>query len=620
MKKLLFLAVSLMMMFACDPVDEPVKPEEETPTEKPEEKPEENPEENPEDKPEETPTGPKPMLDVVFNADGTATDASETKIDVKTLPATTLFTYYSDYSKGYVARFNNNISGSVTSGFYKAVYSSNNDFKNRLSDGHSMEVMFMLGTELPADAEVKMFSSHQSGGTGFLISKAERNKQISFISHVGGGYKWAESGITPKVGQYYHAVGVWDKAAGKIRIYLDGELKSEVNASGDFKMAKDGSHWFGIGADPSGDSGTNAWNGDVVLARVYDEALTAEQVKELKDKADYKFPVSDIRIEGLCYLDGFTFKKGGRFKVLGKGFQANDKLVWENSSGFKTSAGGTVTSSVMAVTIPSDLTDGTYTLSLERNGSVCLLGNVEMKISSNPEIYKVPRIVAHRCYHASGAPQNSIAALAAAQKLGGVFGGEIDVFVTKDDVVVVNHDKTFSGKTLETSNYADVKDLTLSNGEKLPTLEAFLEQLKKDSNVKLIIEVKNHSDAARGFRCVDVAMDLVEKAGLKNQVEYIAFSFENCKRIVANDPNAIVGYLNGDLAPEKVHAAGIKSIDYKIDILTQQWTDEAHNLGMLVNTWTVNSDADMLKFIKMGVDYITTDHPDRLKDICYLLN
>ncbi len=613
-----------MMMFACTPVDEPVKPEEETPTEKPEEKPEEKPdekpEENPEEKPEETPTGLKPILDVVFNANGTATDASETKIDVKTLPSSTLFTYYSDYSKGYVARFNNNISTGITSGFYKADYSSNNDFKNRLSDGHSMEVMFMLGTELPADAEVKMFSSHQSGGTGFLISKAERNKQISFISHVGGGYKWAESGITPKVGQYYHAVGVWDKEAGKCRLYVDGELKSEVNATGDFKMVPAASQWFGIGADPSSEKGTNAWNGDVVLARVYDEALTAEQVKELKDKADYKFPVSDINVEGIFYLSGMTFAKGGEYKILGKGFKTGDKVVWESASGYKATVDGTVSEMGISVKLPADLADGNYSLRLERAGSTLLMGSVDIKVSASAPDYKAPKVIAHRCYHASGAPQNSIAALAAAQKLGGVYGGEIDVFVTKDDVVVVNHDKTFSGKTLETSNYADVKDLTLSNGEKLPTLEAFLEQLKKDPSVKLIIEVKNHSDAARGLRCVDVAMDLVEKAGLKNQVEYIAFSFTNCKRIVENDPTAIVGYLNGDLAPANVNAAGIKSIDYKSDKLTKQWTDEAHKLGMIVNTWTINSDADMIKFIEMGVDYITTDHPDRLKEINWLID
>ena len=45
------------------------------------------------------------------------------------------------------------------------------------------------------------------------------------------------------------------------------------------------------------------------------------------------------------------------------------------------------------------------------------------------------------------------------------------------------------------------------------------------------------------------------------------------------------------------------------------WVRDAHNRGMKVNVWTVNSTADMMEFISMGVDFITTDHPDVLKDI-----
>ena len=42
---------------------------------------------------------------------------------------------------------------------------------------------------------------------------------------------------------------------------------------------------------------------------------------------------------------------------------------------------------------------------------------------------------------------------------------------------------------------------------------------------------------------------------------------------------------------------------------------DSHGLGMKVNIWTVNSDEDMLASIALGVDYITTDYPDRLMEI-----
>ena len=46
-----------------------------------------------------------------------------------------------------------------------------------------------------------------------------------------------------------------------------------------------------------------------------------------------------------------------------------------------------------------------------------------------------------------------------------------------------------------------------------------------------------------------------------------------------------------------------------------QWIRDAHSRGMKVNVWTVNSQADMMEFIAMGVDFITTDHPDQLRDL-----
>ena len=40
--------------------------------------------------------------------------------------------------------------------------------------------------------------------------------------------------------------------------------------------------------------------------------------------------------------------------------------------------------------------------------------------------------------------------------------------------------------------------------------------------------------------------------------------------------------------------------------------DEAHALGLQVIVWTVNKEPRMKALIKMGVDGIITDYPDRL--------
>jgi len=42
----------------------------------------------------------------------------------------------------------------------------------------------------------------------------------------------------------------------------------------------------------------------------------------------------------------------------------------------------------------------------------------------------------------------------------------------------------------------------------------------------------------------------------------------------------------------------------------------AHDLGLGVNVWTVNSEREMLRMIKYGVDGIITDFPNKLKRVC----
>jgi len=74
--------------------------------------------------------------------------------------------------------------------------------------------------------------------------------------------------------------------------------------------------------------------------------------------------------------------------------------------------------------------------------------------------------------------------------------------------------------------------------------------------------------------------------------------------------------LNGDKDPQSMED-GINCIDYSMNSLRAhpEWIKNAHEKGMTVNVWTVNSPQEMLDFMAMGVDLITTDYPDQLKEI-----
>ncbi len=107
-----------------------------------------------------------------------------------------------------------------------------------------------------------------------------------------------------------------------------------------------------------------------------------------------------------------------------------------------------------------------------------------------------PGVVAHRGYYATeGAAQNSLAALKNAQNLN-LYGSETDVWLTTDGHLMLNHDQDYQGVVIQNSTYDQVKNLTLSNGEKMPQLQDFLKQLTdKSKTTKLFIEVKDHNTA-----------------------------------------------------------------------------------------------------------------------------
>lgn len=250
--------------------------------------------------------------------------------------------------------------------------------------------------------------------------------------------------------------------------------------------------------------------------------------------------------------------------------------------------------------------------------TLILLVAVMIGISASAQL-KAPQIIAHRGFHASeGAARNSLNALKAAQEAG-IWGSECDLQLTKDGEVLVVHGPSHPGikgaKTkvnVQKSTKAKVQAILLESGETVPTLEEYLQQLQKSNATKLIIEVKNQLTPKHETEIVQKTVDLVAKYGLQNEVEYIAFRPFVCWEIARLAPKGTkIAYLSGDYSPAYCKSMGCAGIDYNFKVLQKRknWIKQAHKLGMYVNVWTVNKEADIRWCIENGVDFITTDDP-----------
>ena len=226
-------------------------------------------------------------------------------------------------------------------------------------------------------------------------------------------------------------------------------------------------------------------------------------------------------------------------------------------------------------------------------------------------------VIAHRGFWDTvGSAQNSIAALEKADSIG-CYGSEFDVWMTSDGGLVINHDATFRGVTMEDATAAVCGAVELPNGENLPTLQQYLE-CGKNLKTRLILELKSLRTPERETIAVEKVVAMVERMGLSDRVEYIAFSRHATEEFIRVAPvGTPVYYLEGDIAPVELKRMGCSGPDYNINVFKAhpEWIEECHSLGMKVNVWTVNNSEDMQWLIDMGVDYITTNAPIMLQKL-----
>ena len=50
-----------------------------------------------------------------------------------------------------------------------------------------------------------------------------------------------------------------------------------------------------------------------------------------------------------------------------------------------------------------------------------------------------------------------------------------------------------------------------------------------------------------------------------------------------------------------------------LKVVTPKSIAFAHRKGLVVHVWTINEEAEMLRLLRLGVDGIITDYPDRLR-------
>jgi len=249
----------------------------------------------------------------------------------------------------------------------------------------------------------------------------------------------------------------------------------------------------------------------------------------------------------------------------------------------------------------------------------------------------LPRVFGHRG-SAGTHPENTLESFRAAVA-SGVRYLEFDVHMTRDGEVVVAHDNHLARmcgleRTIPEMTYAELaaadagRMFTLDGTTfpfrdkriRVPRLAEVLEAFRK---LRMIVEVKQIAPSV-----VAAMLDVIDRAGMRRNVLVASEHqqpLDEVRKLAPEIPTnfsylesgqfiqAMVGR-DSDYRPPG-DAVQIPHRHESWELVTRQSVDFAHRVGVEMQVWTVNEEAEMSELLDMGVDGLISDYPQRALEV-----
>jgi glycerophosphoryl diester phosphodiesterase len=257
------------------------------------------------------------------------------------------------------------------------------------------------------------------------------------------------------------------------------------------------------------------------------------------------------------------------------------------------------------------------------------------------------QIIAHRGASAY-APENTLPAFARAHELG-AFEVELDVQVSRDDVVIIFHDGELETKTGRRGRVRDYSAAELREMEIGSWFDRTHPEVSERFSGTRLMTLAELFDAFGDrlfyhveFKAADaelpgLALAEVERVGLNGRVRWTSFRFEQLERaraldatipitLLVRDAARLRGEVKGSIADQdepplfpiqkrwvdRAARAGFDQVGFPADDLGPEIVAYARGKGLQVRAWRIRNDADMRHAIAVGCNGMTTNWPDRL--------
>jgi glycerophosphoryl diester phosphodiesterase len=233
-------------------------------------------------------------------------------------------------------------------------------------------------------------------------------------------------------------------------------------------------------------------------------------------------------------------------------------------------------------------------------------------------------------------PENTLPAFERALELG-VTTLELDLQLTRDDVVVVHHDphlaprrcvdsagRPVKKRQIDELAFAELEPLDCGAspvggakrvaGAHIPRLEQVLD-LARDADypVRVNIEIKKQRDPAAYRHMAELVVEALRERDLLQRAMIQSFEPEALIAVREIEPELTRAALvrKPKLYTERLEQSEATVLQPRVDLLRENDVRRIQAMGVRVIPWTVNKAPDMRRLIAWGVDGMITDYPDR---------
>ncbi|MBR5226075.1 MAG: hypothetical protein IKV90_10510 [Clostridia bacterium] len=225
-----------------------------------------------------------------------------------------------------------------------------------------------------------------------------------------------------------------------------------------------------------------------------------------------------------------------------------------------------------------------------------------------------PKMVAHRGL--SGLERENTCAAFVAAGNRSYYGIETDIHRTKDGQYIVYHDDNLvrllgDERIVEEMTFDELRTLRLKDHDEivredlvLPSLVEYIRICKKYDK-ESVLEIKNHFEPED----IDNVIEIIRAEGWLERTIFISFDLPNCLCLREKLPEQRVQFLVKECTEEVLAVLKEKKLDLDMYYAncTREICDACHEMGAVVNVWTVNDLEAAYKAVLAGVDFITTN-------------